>query len=139
MNYRHPINAAGDKVWKLREGTMGDAIGMGINHAISVMVFAMASQARPVAVYATSQNPNVRGFEADPLYNILLKFDNGATGFCFGNIDNGNGYDAYHKIWDDYGIVMEKGKESQKGRAILVSFLKGGMKKIVENYQSLEK
>lgn len=45
----------------------------------------------------------------------------------------------YHKVWDDYGIVMEKGKESQRGRAILVSFLRGGMKKIVENYQSLEK
>jgi hypothetical protein len=44
----------------------------------------------------------------------------------------------YHKVWDDYGIVLEKGKESQNGRAIMVSFLKGGLKKIVENYKSLE-
>jgi hypothetical protein len=41
----------------------------------------------------------------------------------------------YHKIWDDFGIVLEKGKESQNGRAIMVSFLRGGLKKIVENYQ----
>ena len=98
INYRHPVNIAGDKVWKLDQSIMGDAIGMGINHALSVMVFAMAPQAKPVAVYATSQNPNVRGFEADPLYNIVVKFDNGATGFCFGNIDHGNGYDAYHNF-----------------------------------------
>ncbi|MEN8254763.1 MAG: Gfo/Idh/MocA family oxidoreductase, partial [Verrucomicrobiota bacterium] len=106
INYRHPVNIAGDKVWKLDQSIMGDAIGMGINHAISVMVFAMASQAKPVAVYATSQNPNVRGFEADPLYNIVVKFDNGATGFCFGNIDSGNGYDAYHNIFGTKGSFV---------------------------------
>jgi hypothetical protein len=44
----------------------------------------------------------------------------------------------YHKVWDDYGIVLQKGKESQKGRAIMVSFLKNGLKKIVEDYQLLE-
>ena len=108
VNYRHPVNIAGDKVWKLDKSVMGDAIGMGINHAISVMVYAMQSQARPVGVYATSHNPNVRGFEADPLYNILVKFDNGATGFCFGNIDSGNGYDAYHNIFgNEGGLVFE--------------------------------
>lgn len=42
----------------------------------------------------------------------------------------------YHKIWDDYGLVLQKGKESQKGRAIMVSFLKGGLKKVVEDYHS---
>jgi len=42
----------------------------------------------------------------------------------------------YHKVWDDYGIVLQKGKESQKGRAIMVSFLKSGLKKIVEEYNS---
>ena len=103
VNYRHPVNIAGDKVWKLDKSVMGDAIGMGINHALSVMIFAMAPQAKPTAVYATSQNPNVRGFQADPLYSILIKFDNGATGFCFGNIDSGNGYDAYHNIFGTKG------------------------------------
>lgn len=106
VNYRHPVNIAGDKVWKLDQSIMGDAIGMGINHAISVMVFAMASQATPIAVYATSQNPRVRGFEADPLYNILIKFDNGATGFCFGNIDSGNGYDAHHNLFGTKGSFV---------------------------------
>jgi predicted dehydrogenase len=103
VNYRHPINIAGDKVWKLDKAIMGDAIGMGINHAISVMVYAMSSQAKPVSVYATSLKSQVRDFEADPIYNILIKFDNGATGFCFGNIDNANGYDAYHNLFGTDG------------------------------------
>ena len=108
VNYRHPINIAGDKVWKLKQSIMGDAIGMGINHSISVMVNLMSSQAKPVAVYATSMPAKVRGFEADPVWNILVKFDNGATGFCFGNIDNSNGYDAYHNLFGtEGGFVFE--------------------------------
>jgi predicted dehydrogenase len=103
INYRHPVNIAGDKVWKLNKSIMGDAIGMGINHAISVMIYAMASQDRPVSVIAKSLAARVRGFEADPIWNIMIGFDNGATGFCFGNIDNGNGYDAYHNIYGTEG------------------------------------
>jgi predicted dehydrogenase len=98
VNYRHPINIAGDKVWKLDKSIMGDAIGMGINHALSVMIYLMQSQTRPVSVFATSMPAQVREFEADPIWNILVGFDNGATGFCFGNIDNSNGYDAYHNL-----------------------------------------
>ncbi|HBR19873.1 MAG: hypothetical protein A2Y13_04090 [Planctomycetes bacterium GWC2_45_44] len=108
INYRHPVNITGDKVWKLDKNIMGDAIGMGINHAISVMIFAMASQAKPVSVYATSLKSQVRDFQAEPIYNILINFDNGATGFCFGNIDNGNGYDAYHNIFGtEGGFIFE--------------------------------
>lgn len=108
INYRHPVNIAGDKVWKLNKSIMGDAIGMGINHALSVMVFAMASQAKPVGVYASSTPSRVRGFEADPIWAITIHFDNGATGFCFGNIDNGNGYDAYHNLFgSEGGFVFE--------------------------------
>ncbi len=108
VNYRHPINISGDKVWKLKKEIMGDAIGMGINHSISVMVNVMSSQAKPAAVYATSTPAKVRGFEADPVWNIMVKFDNGATGFCAGNIDNGNGYDAYHNIFGtDGGFVFD--------------------------------
>lgn len=103
VNYRHPVNIQGDKTWKLKKEIMGDAIGMGINHAISMMVQIMASQAKPVGVYATSMPASVRGFEADPVWNILIRFDNGATGFCFGNIDNGNGYDAYHNLFGTNG------------------------------------
>ncbi len=106
VNYRHAVNIAGEKKWKLQQAMMGDAIGMGINHALSVLVFAMQSQAQPVGVYAVSQNPNVRGFEADPAYAITVRFDNGATGFCFGNIDNGNGYDAYHNVFGTEGGLV---------------------------------
>ncbi len=108
INYRHPVNITGDKIWKLDKSIMGDAIGMGINHSISVMLLAIESQAKPVAVYATSHNSNVRGFQADPIYNIMIRFDNGATGFCFGNIDNGNGYDAYHNLFGtEGGFIFE--------------------------------
>ncbi|OHB55631.1 MAG: hypothetical protein A2Y07_09760 [Planctomycetes bacterium GWF2_50_10] len=103
INYRHPVNIAGDKAWKLNKSIMGDAIGMGINHSISVMVYAMESQAKPISVFAKSLAAKVRGFEADPIWNIMIGFDNGATGFCFGNIDNGNGYDAYHNIYGTEG------------------------------------
>jgi predicted dehydrogenase len=112
VNYRHPVNISGDKAWKLKKHIMGDAIGMGINHALSVMLFAMASQGKPVEVYATSQQARVRGFEADPVWNILIRFDNGASGFCFGNIDNGNGYDAYHNLYGtDGAFVFDSGLE----------------------------
>jgi predicted dehydrogenase len=108
VNYRHPINIAGEKVWKLDRSIMGDAIGMGINHALSVMIYLMQSQTKPVSVYATSMPAQVRQFEADPIWNILVGFDNGATGFCFGNIDNSNGYDAYHNLQgSDGGFTFE--------------------------------
>lgn len=98
VNYRHAVNITGDKAWKLKREVMGDAIGMGINHAVSVMLFAMASEAKPVKVYATSMAAQVRPFEADPIWNLHITFDNGACGFVFGDIDSGNGYDAYHNL-----------------------------------------
>ena len=98
VNYRHPVNIVGDKVWKLDKSIMGDAIGMGIVHSLSAMVNLMSAQARPVGVFATSMEAKVRGFEADPVWNIMIRFDNGSTGLCFGNIDHCNGYDAYHNI-----------------------------------------
>ena len=119
INYRHPVNIAGDKVWKLDRKIMGDAIGMGINHAISVMIFAMASQAKPVGVYASSTPAKVRGFEADPIWSIMVHFDNGATGLCHGNIDNGNGYDAFHSIYGTKGAFTF---DSQQPRAYKVRY-----------------
>lgn len=99
VNYRHPINIAEDKAWKLSQETMGDAIGMGIIHALSVMLNLMAAQdAHPVSVYATTCPVKTRAFEPDVIYNIQIQFSNGATGFCFGNVDQANGYDAYHHL-----------------------------------------
>ena len=96
VNYRHPINITGNKVWKLKKSIMGDAMGMGINHAVSIVVHLMELQAKPIAVYATSQNFNIRGFEAQTVYNIMIRYDNGATATVLGNIDRENGYDLYH-------------------------------------------
>lgn len=99
VNYRHPINIADDKAWKLSREIMGDAVGMGIIHALSVMLNIMAAQdAHPTRVYATSCPIKTRPFEADAIYNIQIQFSNGATGFCFGNVDQANGYDAYHHL-----------------------------------------
>jgi myo-inositol 2-dehydrogenase / D-chiro-inositol 1-dehydrogenase len=99
VNYRHPINIAADKAWKLGAETMGDAIGMGIIHALSVMLNIMAAQgAKPVRVYATKCPIKTRPFEADAIFNLLITFSNGASGMCFGNVDQANGYDAYHHL-----------------------------------------
>jgi len=106
VNYRHPVNIVDDKAWKLRRQMMGDAIGMGINHAVSVVLLAMAAQARPVSVYATSMSAQVRRFEADPIWNIQLRFDNDAAAFIFGNIDSCNGYDAYHSVYGAEGALI---------------------------------
>jgi len=116
INYRHPINITGDKVWKLNKNIMGDAISMGINHAISVMVFAMSTQAKPISVYATSMPAKVRGFEADPIWAITILFDNGSTGFCFGNIDNGNGYDAFHSVYGTEGAFVFDSQQPHKNK-----------------------
>ncbi|NLE06913.1 MAG: Gfo/Idh/MocA family oxidoreductase, partial [Crenarchaeota archaeon] len=98
INYRHQVNIADDKAWKLKKEFMGDALGMGINHAISVMIGIMSVQTNPISVYATSHNSQIRAFEPDPVWNVMIRFQNGATGVCQGNIDIENGYDLYHNI-----------------------------------------
>jgi myo-inositol 2-dehydrogenase/D-chiro-inositol 1-dehydrogenase len=114
VNYRHPINIAGDKIWKLRRDLMGDAIGMGVVHGLFAIHYLMSPQARPTGVFATSMPARVRGFEADPVWNILIRFENGATGVCLGNIDMSNGYDAYHNLFGTKGGFVF---ESQVERA----------------------
>lgn len=106
VNYRHAINIAGAKAWKLKRNLMGDAIGMGINHALSVMLFAMRAQARPTRVYATSMPAQIAGFEADPIWNLQVTFDNGACGFVFGDLEAGGGYDAYHHVKGTRGTLV---------------------------------
>jgi 1,5-anhydro-D-fructose reductase (1,5-anhydro-D-mannitol-forming) len=99
VNYRHPINIEGDKAWKLSKDRMGDAIGMGIIHSLSVMVNIMAEQgADPVSIYATSSEVHSRPFDIPAIWNLQIQFSNGAAGFCFGNVDQANGYDAYHNV-----------------------------------------
>jgi len=102
INYRHPVNIAGDKTWKLRKEIVGDGIGMGPIHAIFSILWHMGP-AKPVSVYATCMEARVRGFEVPPVWNILIEFDTGATGIIQGNIDNGNRYDAYHNIYGTKG------------------------------------
>lgn len=107
VNYRHPINIADDKKWKLSGDRMGDAIGMGIIHSLSVMLNIMAEQAAtPVRVYATSSMVHRRDFDIPGLWNLQIEFSNGATGFCFGNVDQANGYDAYHHIHGTEGGLI---------------------------------
>ncbi|MDF1741227.1 MAG: Gfo/Idh/MocA family oxidoreductase [Verrucomicrobiales bacterium] len=109
LNYRHPINIAGDKVWKLAGDRMGDAIGMGIIHSLSAMMNIMEAQgAKPIRVYASSSKVHKRDFEIPAVWNLHIEFDNGATGLCFGNVDQANGYDAYHNIHGtDGGLIFD--------------------------------
>ena len=107
INYRHPINIADDKVWKLSAERMGDAIGMGIIHSLSAMVNIMAAQdAHPIRVYASKSDVHARPFEIEALWNLHIEFSNGATGLCFGNVDQANGYDAYHNIHGTKGGLI---------------------------------
>jgi predicted dehydrogenase len=107
VNYRHPINIADDKVWKLSGDRMGDAIGMGIIHSLSVMLNIMAEQeAVPVKVYATNSMVHRRDFDIPGIWNLLIEFSNGATGVCFGNVDQAKGYDAYHHIHGTHGGLI---------------------------------
>jgi len=102
VNYRHPVNIAGDKAWKLRRDIVGDGIGMGPIHSIFTLCWHMQPDA-PVGVYAASMEARVRGFEVPPVWNIMIEFESGATGIVQGNIDNGNRYDAYHNIYGTKG------------------------------------
>lgn len=87
---------------------------MGIIHAISSIVFLMNSQSKPVSVYAKSMPSQVRGFEPAPVWTIVINFENGATGTCLGNIDYGNGYDAYHNIFGTRGgFIFDSQQESK--------------------------
>lgn len=107
VNYRHPINIADDKIWKLSGDRMGDAIGMGIIHSLSVMLNIMAEQdATPVRVYASNSMVHRRDFDIPGIWNLQIEFSNGATGFCFGNVDQANGYDAYHHIHGTEGGLI---------------------------------
>lgn len=119
VNYRHGVNITGAKAWKLSKELQGDAIGMGIVHSLSVMLMIMKSQSHPVGVFATALPAQVRPFEAEPIWNILIRFADGTTGFCFGNIDSGNGYDAYHNISGTRGAFVF---ESQLDREQKVRF-----------------
>jgi myo-inositol 2-dehydrogenase / D-chiro-inositol 1-dehydrogenase len=107
VNYRHPINISDDKIWKLSGARMGDAIGMGIIHSLSVMLNIMAEQgATPVKVYATSSMVHRRDFDIPAIWNLHIEFNNGAAGLCFGNVDQANGYDAYHNIHGTAGSLI---------------------------------
>jgi len=107
VNYRHPVNISGSKAWKLEKAIMGDAIGMGIVHSLSVMLGIMAEQkAVPVRLYATASPAAINGFEAEPIWNLQIEFSDGSQGTCFGNIDHANGYDAYHNIHGTEGGLI---------------------------------
>jgi len=116
VNYRHPVNTSEGRTWKFRRDTMGDAIGMGIVHALSVMLWIFeANGQKPTAVYATSARAQIRPFEVDPVWNIVVRFDGGGTGFCFGNIESGNGYDAYHNLFGTEGaFVFDPGQRPEQ-------------------------
>lgn len=107
VNYRHPVNISGDKVWKLSKEIMGDAIGMGIIHSLSVMLKIMeAHGTKPIRLYAESNRVHSRNFETDAVWNLMITFDNGAVGTCLGNIDHANGYDAFHNIHGTEGALV---------------------------------
>lgn len=105
INYRHAVNISGDKRWKLKREIIGDAIGMGITHSVFALVH-LLSPAKPESVFAISHPSTTGKFEVEPIWNIMIRFDSGAAGVVLGDIENGNGYDAYHNIFGTRGGVV---------------------------------
>jgi predicted dehydrogenase len=106
VNYRHPVNIAGNKAWKLDRHMQGDAIGMAIIHAVYQCVRLMAPQSQPVGVFATCCQKMVRPFETEPIWNILIRFANGAAAMVCGNIDFSKGYDLCHHLSGSEGAFI---------------------------------
>jgi predicted dehydrogenase len=106
VNYRHPVNIAGNKVWKLDRDMQGDAISMAIIHAIYQCVSLLETQTHPVGVYATCRKAMERPFQTEPIWNLLIRFDNGAAATILGNIDFGNGYDLGHNLSGSWGAFI---------------------------------
>lgn len=105
VNYRHSVNTQGDKVWKYQKRYVGDALGMGITHAIFLLCYFM-SPSRPEAVFARSRSSVKGHFEVDPIWNLIIQFDGGATGIVLGDIENGTSYDLYHNIYGTRGGLV---------------------------------
>lgn len=102
VNYRHAVNISGDKAWKLEKRFVGDALGMGITHAVFLLCWFLSPH-RPERVFAASQPSTTNRFEVDPLWTLHITFDNGAVGIVLGDIENGNSYDVYQNIYGTCG------------------------------------
>jgi predicted dehydrogenase len=102
VNYRHAVNIRGSKAWKLKKEFVGDALGMGITHAVFLLCYFLLPH-RPVSVFAISQPSTTRRFEVDPIWSLNITFDSGATGIVLGDIENGNSYDVFQNIFGTHG------------------------------------
>lgn len=116
INYRHAVNIGGSKYWKTQKDYVGDAVGMGITHAVFSLCY-FFSPAKAESVFATSHSRADSDFEVDPIWNIMITFDSGATGIVLGDIEGGNGYDLYHNIFGtEGGFVFDS---QRKGEAVV--------------------
>jgi predicted dehydrogenase len=102
VNYRHAVNIEGSKAWKLERRFVGDALGMGITHAVFLLCYFLSPH-QPVRVFASSRASVTERFEVDPIWTLCIAFDNGATGLVLGDIENGNSYDVYQNIFGTRG------------------------------------
>jgi predicted dehydrogenase len=118
MRYRHAVNVQGPRAWKLERRHVGDALGMGITHAVFLLCYFLAPH-RPVSVYATSRVGTTGRFEVDPIWNLLVTFDDGATGLVLGDIENGNSYDLYQNLLGTRGGFVF---DSQPNEAPVVKY-----------------
>jgi len=118
VRYRHAVNVQGARAWKLQRRHVGDALGMGITHAVFLLCFFLSPH-RPVRVYATSQ-PSTSGlFQVEPIWSLVITFDSGATGVVLGDIENGNSYDVYQNVFGSRGGFVF---DSQPNDAPVVKF-----------------
>jgi len=104
-NYRHAVNIEGSRAWKLRREAIGDALGMGITHAVFLMCWFL-SPVEPVRVYAHSR-PSAGGrFEVPPVWTLLITFSDGCCGVVLGDIESGRSYDIYQNLYGTAGGLV---------------------------------
>jgi predicted dehydrogenase len=104
-NYRSPVNVSGNRAWKLRKDQVGDAIGMAITHALFSLL-RIAGRARPVEVMGIS-HPGATGlWEVPPVWNMLVRFDDGCCGVVLGDIETQNGYDVGMQVHGSAGAFV---------------------------------
>jgi predicted dehydrogenase len=118
VRYRHAVNVEGPRAWKLERRHIGDALGMGITHAVFLLCFFLAPR-RPISVFATSRPGPSGRFEVHPIWNLQVTFDDGAAGIVLGDIENGNSYDVYQNLFGTRGGFVF---DSQPNEAPVVKY-----------------
>ena len=115
-NYRSAVNVSGNRAWKLKKELVGDAIGMAITHALFTLL-RIVGKARPREVLAISHPGTSGQWEVPPVWNILVRFDDGCCGVVLGDIETRNGYDVNMHVHGSAGAFVFD-SQAERGQSV---------------------